>query len=271
MKKLDELPNTHQIGAVQSLSKELRAIHEKHPNKVLFYRGHCDDSYEIKPSIYRKVEYLKKEDRLFHEIQCKCTHEFQQCRSNLDKLVKMQHYSLPTRLLDVTSNPLVALYFAANECQDKKGSLLVFVLDPSDVYYADAPEVTILANLALLPFEADVETDEGKKLLIHRINGDTSNAYLGDVRLCNTVLCVKPYLNNTRIIRQSGAFLIFGMGNKKEKMADSNIEYYELKIPGDKKDKVMKDLEFLDINKATLFPDIDHVSDYLKSKCSDKE
>lgn len=34
---------------------------------------------------------------------------------------------------------------------------------------------------------------------------------------------------------------------------------------------MMKDLEFLDINKVTLFPDIDHVSDYLKSKCSDKE
>ena len=59
------------------------------------------------------------------------------------------------------------------------------------------------------------------------------------------------------------------MGNKKEKMADSNIEYYELKIPGRKKENVMKDLAFLDINKATLFPDIAHVSDYLKSMCSD--
>lgn len=53
MKKLDELPNTHQIGAVQSLSKELRAMHKKHPDKVLFYREHCDRTYEIKPSIYR--------------------------------------------------------------------------------------------------------------------------------------------------------------------------------------------------------------------------
>ena len=40
---------------------------------------------------------------------------FSECKSALDYLVQMQHYGLPTRLLDMTTNPLVALYFACLE------------------------------------------------------------------------------------------------------------------------------------------------------------
>lgn len=51
--------------------------------------------------------------------------EFQGMNSILDKLVEMQHYNLPTRLLDVSSNALVALLFA---CQDfeSDGEVIIF-------------------------------------------------------------------------------------------------------------------------------------------------
>ena len=41
--------------------------------------------------------------------------------SNLDILCKMRHYEMTTRLLDVTSNPLVALYFAVSNLENKNG------------------------------------------------------------------------------------------------------------------------------------------------------
>ena len=80
-----------------------------------FYRGHADKYWELIPSILRTpngpgIEHLLFRDMVAHEPQ-----SFSECRSALDHLVQMQHYGLPTRLLDVTMNPLVALYFACEE------------------------------------------------------------------------------------------------------------------------------------------------------------
>ena len=45
---------------------------------------------------------------------------FSDCTTALDYLVVLQHYSFPTRLLDFTENPLVALYMA---CATEKSDL----------------------------------------------------------------------------------------------------------------------------------------------------
>ena len=60
----------------------------------------------------RKGSWLSHERDMYNEIRIECPQEFSHCKSHLDFLVHMQHYGLPTRLLDVTRNPLVALYFA---------------------------------------------------------------------------------------------------------------------------------------------------------------
>ena len=85
---------------------------------VTFYRGHADKDWVLLPSIFRTPNGIANEHLLFRDMVAHEPQSFSDCKSALDYLVQMQHYGLPTRLLDMTTNPLVALYFACQPTAD---------------------------------------------------------------------------------------------------------------------------------------------------------
>ncbi|WP_455108656.1 FRG domain-containing protein [Porphyromonas sp.] len=115
-----------------------------------FYRGHADEGWKLEPSILRTEYGPEKEHLLFRDMVAHEPQSFSECRSALDHLVQMQHYGLPTRLLDVTMNPLVALYFACEEDTPRpaNGAVFVFSVPEGKVKHYDSDTVSVLANLA---------------------------------------------------------------------------------------------------------------------------
>jgi len=106
------------LDAVLSEFIEKIVQRDKEAGTQTFYRGHANKDWSLLPSIFRTPNGVEKEHLLFRDMVAHEPQSFSECKSALDYLVQMQHYGLPTRLLDMTMNPLVALYFACQSVGD---------------------------------------------------------------------------------------------------------------------------------------------------------
>lgn len=287
---------TNRCGALSTFLKRVKNI-KRSPDHTLFYRGHSDSSYQDVPSIYRadknnkeNFTYISEEHSLFRKIIMACPSEFISCKSAFDHLVKMQHYNMPTRLLDITSNPLVALYMACknhNGRGGKEGEVIVYEVPTKDIKFYSSDQVSVMSNISKRP--NDLVVSELKKLshedlikntsylrLMHEIQ-EEKPYFLSKIKLkhLESVVCVQPKLENQRLIKQSGAFLLFGISENKLEPAKIKKESYKFDESGKRikllitingKNKILSDLKELAISEATLFPEIEKVSSYLKSQ-----
>ena len=120
------LPASEEIR-ISSVSEFIEKIvqRDKEAGTETFYRGHADKDWDLLPSIFRTPNGVEKEHLLFHDMVAHEPQSFSECKSTLDYLVQMQHYGLPTRLLDMTTNPLVALYFACQPADDDVAAVAI--------------------------------------------------------------------------------------------------------------------------------------------------
>ncbi|MDG6881843.1 FRG domain [Phocoenobacter uteri] len=125
-----------------------------------FFRGHANCEWILEPSIFRNKGHIQNEDKIINDMFTACPQDLEKETLLFDKLVKLQHYGCPTRLLDITSNALVALYFACSDEKEKDGKVFVFKVPTKQIKYSDSDTVAIISALSLAPnkFRIDDKT-----------------------------------------------------------------------------------------------------------------
>jgi len=224
---------------------------------------------------------------------------FKDCPNAISRLVRMQHYTLPTRLYDVTSNPLVALYFACCTEFDKDGIVLY---TKSDVGLTSLAEIDILADLVELLDESEKSVKNMFDYL--RVNDRVpvcSNEQSLEKFLFKRItesLLFQPPMDNERIKRQQGAFVFSALmkpfyGFKdyrplkrdlenKDRLSDSMKDLafskcrevdlrglFEAKyfyIKSENKIQLLRELDLVGINEAYVYPEVEHRMKTIKFK-----
>lgn len=266
------------IETVQDFISELQPLSIKSKEGV-FYRGQSDIEYNLEPSVFRKNS-KNKEDKIYLKVLAECSNEFDTNMTHIDIISKMQHYGVPTRLLDVTTNALVALYFACegDENKQKDGCVQIFNPQKENIKQFDSDTISILSSIPRFN-----ESDKQALYLCakeHKYNSNTENFNNEGVvkRLLHEVKKEKPAFeniikpenllnnyfllpkkDNPRIIKQSGAFIIFGLDENKVINSDKKI-----KIPNHSKETILEQLKCFGISKATLHPELYKVAEYIK-------
>lgn len=78
--------------------------------KHYFFRGQASNEWNVMPGVFRGG-MLPHEAELINAAYTRNPDDFRKLTTDFEKLAKLQHYGLPTRLLDVTENPLVIQMF----------------------------------------------------------------------------------------------------------------------------------------------------------------
>ena len=261
-----------------------------------FFRGQANIAWDVYPGVFRKG-FLVTESSLINEAYLRNPTEFRKLDTDFERLAKLQHYGLPTRLLDVTSNPLVAIYFACQLCREIIDDTLSVAADGIVLFRrayskgCNDIEVSVISHLANTEVSGDLTLEKLLDDLVeHNIYSDKmaqrcrENEYKSLIDTLQSNYFVISNMNNERLIRQSGLFLLVGkyniilndidIGKSIIQVAKSNaredFDRRVFRIPAEKKKDILEELNFYNVNEGALFPELEHQMTYIKQSQGNK-
>ena len=271
------------ISAIEVLKKHYPCGVWGNPiSNHFLYRGLPNSTFKLLPSLFRKQEDEVDGKKIVNNKYRAWADEISILRAFILEVsgilsvptnqlcqwaVYAQHYGVPTRFLDWTYNPLVALYFC---CHDQ--------IDEMD------GTVWLFHGINYKKFLGAHEKQEENKLL-----GDIIKDLLEQKSDIEYPLLYTPYYVDARMSAQKSCFLVWGK-NEAELEAQLSDEKYAMKypdasapercygvhqeeallfkfvIPADRKQFLLRELDTVGINEKTLFPGLDGTGRYIEHK-----
>lgn len=168
----------------------------------VIYRGTSDSSYRLEPGLDRIKDLVEdSEHALINEFLIRRPDAFTGL-TEFGVLAKMQHYGLPTRLLDFTMNPLVALFFACESKFSKNGRVVCHST------FLNNDSIPIVNTVCDRIFNKDF--DEAYSVDKYICDEDLSlKTYLAYSYMYDETMVIRPKYWNQRIANQAGLFMFF--------------------------------------------------------------
>lgn len=181
-----------------------------------------------------------------------------------------QHFGAPTRLLDFTENPLVALYFACSNLIDTNASVWII----NEAAYNE----TFFGSPVLFPaYTNDMISDIVDREIVKKQSFD--------LQAVEFPVIYRPSYREERMSSQSSVFMLWG--ERRIPLTDillpehhmtfdlnppnrkNGIIYY-FEIPKSAKKQILAELDEVGVNEKFIFPGLDGVGKYIKKKYSAK-
>lgn len=261
------------------------------------FRGISEENQKY-PSIMRcngnDLSYL--ENKMLEQFVIRGSHMLDGNLSPIDIIGYAQHYGLPTRLIDWTLNPFVALYFAINNVSEEAVPRILFtkisdqimlnkIVSPrtwNDVSYAgNETDVKLYQKfLNVVSNKEEFVNIISSEYTLNSAEESSENIKLAlqDKYEKNRFILVQSHLSNPRIIAQQGLYMIPKQLNRKSIMDEySKSNVGELKINLSDINIHLEMLKKLGITQSKLFCDLQSVCSEIKfdsikgSKRCDKE
>jgi hypothetical protein len=212
----------------------------------VWYRGHSDHSWQLVPSLLREDDWERKEKGLFLEFTKSASRLFDRRTSDWETLFDMQHYWVPTRLLDWTTVMGIAIAFILHgDYSDDEDSAL-FVLDP-------------LALNNLSGREEIINVPEDKSFDYQKIYWQHNPIKI------EKPLAIRPGAQSDRLRAQKGVFTVAGSLSLGFETA-ATVCFRKVTLPSAAKPEAREFLRWANLDEYTIYPDIVGMSRHIRRK-----
>lgn len=216
------------------------------PEKTEFwFRGQGNSKYVLLPSLFRYQKGMEKEKEVFDTFKRLSYKIAFSHKNEWELLIDMQHYSIPTRLLDWSENLGIAIFFAISS-HVEGNDISLYILNPLELNkYSKKLGIPIVPDNSM-----------GLSYIENYIKKEPFPPQYP--------IAVKSNSINERVIAQRGMFTVHGDNlTAIENLCPIAVEKFVISnkaIP-----EIKEFLEIANINEFTIFPDFYGLSYYIKN------